>query len=120
VEKTLVGMLGDIAQEINDPTVGSLFEEHQQVTKQRDENLEARIRTLARRPLLSKGIFNQVLGKLGDAFRSIHDESDKTTEDVMKAYATESFRAGMYQATEAYASAIDDQGTVRLARRHFE
>jgi ferritin-like metal-binding protein YciE len=117
VEKTLVGTLGDMAREVRDPTIRSLFEDHQRETQQHMESLEARIQALGEQPSHAKGFFNQAMAKMGDAFRSAHDEYDKEVENLMKAYAAEGFELAMYAALESYAGAVGDQETVRLARR---
>ncbi len=120
VEKTLVGMLGDMAHESQDPSIRSLFEQHQRETQQQCESLEARIRTMGRQPSTAKGFLNQIMGKMGDAFRSAHDEYDKQTENLMKGYATEHFEMAMYTALGSYASAMGDQETAQLAQRLYE
>ena len=120
VEKALVNVLQDMAEEVNDPQVQSLFQEHRQVTHQQEERLEARIRALGKEPSGAKGFFNQMMGKVGDAMHAAHDEYEKTTQDLMKGYATENFECAMYQSLEAYANAIGDTETAQLARQHLQ
>jgi len=119
VEKALVVALNDMAEEVNDPQVRALFQEHRQVTHDQEERLEARIRALGKEPAGSKGFFNQMVAKIGDALHAAHDEYDKTTQDLMKAYATENFECAMYQSLESYATAIGDTETAELARQHM-
>jgi ferritin-like metal-binding protein YciE len=118
VEKALVDNLRSMADEVNDPQVRTLFEQHAQVTKSHEEALETRIRALGEEPSGTKGWFNRMIAWLGDALQGAHDEYDKTTQDLMKAYASENFEIAMYTALEAYADAIGDRETVELARRH--
>ncbi len=120
VEKALVGMLKDMAAEVDDPEVRAMFEEHSRMTHDQEENLEARIRALGEEPSGSKGFFNMLMGKIGDMMQGAHDPYDKTTQDLVKSFAVENFEMGMYQALEAYANAIGDAETAQLARQHFE
>lgn len=120
VEKGLVSTLQDMANEVNDPRIKAMFEEHRQVTHQQEENIEARIRALGEEPSGSKGFFTQFMGKIGDFMHKAKDEYDQTTQDLMKAYATENFECAMYQSMEAYATAIGDSATADLARQHHQ
>jgi ferritin-like metal-binding protein YciE len=120
VEKALVDKLRDMAQEVIDDRIRSLFAEHQTVTHQQEENLEARIRALGEEPSGGKGFFSQMMGKIGEAMHTAEDDYDKTTQDLMKGFATENFEIAMYQALESYASAIGDSETAQLARQHMQ
>ena len=120
VEKGLVDTLNEMADEVNDANVRSVFQEHARVTKQQEEDLEARIRALGEEPSGGKGLLNSVMGGLADMLQGAHDEFDKTTQDLMKAYATENFEMAMYESLRAYCSAIGDTETAALASRLFE
>jgi ferritin-like metal-binding protein YciE len=120
VEKALVDKLRDMAEEVIDDRIRSLFEEHRAVTHQQEENLEARIRALGEEPSGGKGFFSQMMGKIGEAMHTAEDDYDKTTQDLMKGFATENFEIAMYQALESYASAIGDSETAQLARQHMQ
>src|SRR5438445_8383001 len=95
VEKSLVGKLQEMAEETHDPAVRDLFEEHRQVTWQQEESLEACIRALGEEPTGGKGFFNSIMGKIGDLLNAGHDDYDKTTQNLMMAYATEHFECAM-------------------------
>jgi len=121
VEKNLVRMLDDMAGEVNDDRVRSLFREHRVVTHQQEENLEARIRALGEEPSGGKSFLTQLISKIAETVQGItQDDYDKTTQDLMKAYAVENFEVAMYQALEAYAAAIGDNETAQLARQHMQ
>jgi ferritin-like metal-binding protein YciE len=120
VEKALVSDLREMADEVNDQQVRALFEEHAQVTHQQEENLEARIRALGQEPSGAKGFVHQMIAKAGDLLQGTQDEYDKTTQDLMKGFATENLEMAMYQSLESFATAIGDQETAQLARRHFD
>jgi ferritin-like metal-binding protein YciE len=119
VEKALVASLEEMADKVNDLEVKSLFMEHRQVTHQQEEALEARIRALGEEPSGSKGVFNQLMGKIGDFLHRAKDDDDQTSQELMKAFATENFECAMYQSLEAYATAIGDSETAELARMHM-
>ena len=120
VEKTLVSTLETMANEVNDPQLKAALMEHREVTHQQEENLEARIRALGEEPTKTKGFFNGMMAKLGDMMQVAHDDYDKTTRDLMKAFATENFEIAMYTSLESYATAIGDTETASLAQRHLQ
>jgi ferritin-like metal-binding protein YciE len=117
VEKALVSALPDMAEEANDPNVRALFLEHSQVTHQQEEALEARIRALGGEVQNYKGWFNQFLAKAGDMLNTGHDQYDKTSQNLMQAFATENFEMAMYESLAAYADAVGDTETAQLARQ---
>lgn len=116
VEKALVGSLGDMAAATDVPEVRAVFEEHQQVTRMQQERLEARLSALGQTPSGGKGLLNSIAGKLSELVHGLHDEEDKTTQNLIKGFTTENFETGMYQSLMAYASAIGDTETASLAR----
>jgi ferritin-like metal-binding protein YciE len=120
VEKALVAALRDMAADANDPTVKALFEEHANLTHTQEEMLEERIRALGGEPARTKSFMNQMMAKASDMMNTGHDAYDKTTQDLMKAYATEHFEMAMYQSLESFASVVGDTETAQLARRIFE
>lgn len=120
VEKSLVDMLRDMADEVNDPRVQTLFQEHSVVTHEQEERLQARIRALGEEPAGGKGLLNRVMAKVGDAMQGAHDDYDKTAQNLMKAYATENFECAMYASLESYARSIGDTETAELARIHMQ
>ena len=120
VEKALVKNLEDMANEVDDPQIKAMFEQHRQVTHQQEEALEARIRALGEEPSGSKGFFTSLMGKVGDFMHKAKDEYDQATQDLMKAYAIENFECAMYQSMESFATAIGDQETAQLARTHHD
>ncbi len=116
VEKALVSTLRDMADEVNDAQVRDCFLQHSDETHQQEESLEARIRAMGEEPSGSKGFFNQLMGTLGDIMHAAHDPYDKTTQDLVKGYATENFEIAMYEALSAFAESVGDTETAQLAR----
>jgi ferritin-like metal-binding protein YciE len=119
VEKALVAALDKMADDTDDPAAKALYQEHRQVTHNQEEQLEARIRALGEEPSGGKGFFSTMMAKIGDVMHKPHDEYDKTTQDLMKQYAIENFECAMYQSLRAYANAIGDFETVRLAEENL-
>src|SRR2546430_2271944 len=71
-------------------------------TKEHELQLERRLREMGGQPSAGKGFFNQMLGKLADLIHAAHDDYDKTTQDVIKAYAASHLGVGMYAALATY------------------
>ncbi|MCI0462877.1 MAG: ferritin-like domain-containing protein [Gemmataceae bacterium] len=97
-----------------DPTLGSLLEEHRQVTHWQKEELEARMKELGKEPS-GKGFFAQILTRIWESLTPAQDDLDK----LLRSFGTEHFEIAMYQALESYARAIGDNKTAELAARHL-
>jgi len=120
VEKELVGTLHKMAEEVVDPPLRALFAEHRDVTQRQRDALEARMRALRKEPSGGKGFFSQLLAKMWGALQAPQDDLDRIVQDLMKGFGTEHFEVAMYQALEAYARAIGDDETARLAAQHMQ
>jgi ferritin-like metal-binding protein YciE len=66
-------------------------------------------------PSGGKGFFNSLMAKVSDMMQASHDEYDKVTQNLIKAYATEHLEQGMYSSLIAYAEACGDEETALLA-----
>lgn len=117
MEKALVDNLRSMADEVNDPNIQAMFQQHSDETQQQQQQLEARIRALGEEPSGGKGFLNKMMAMIGDAFQGAHDPDDKTTQDLMKAFGIESFEMAMYQGLAAYANGIGDTQTAQLAQQ---
>ena len=98
-----------------DANVRQVVAEHITVTQSQIERLEARIEALGGRKSEGKGLLNTIIGKGSDLLNIFHSHEDKQTQDLIKAYSLEHFEVGMYMSLEAYADAIGDTETARLA-----
>lgn len=107
--------LKDIAAESNDPDVRAAVEEHLLVTRSQADRLEAHIRALGGDRVAGKSLINSLIGKGSDLLNIFHDQEDKQTQDIIKAYALENFEVGMYTSLKAYANGIGDAETAHLA-----
>lgn len=116
-EVGITKVLEDFIDEIDDQNIRSAFQEHLTVTESQADRLAQRLQSLGAKPSDGKGIVNTLLAKIGDLMHASHDEYDKKTQDLIKAYATEHLEIGMYTSLAAYANAIGDHETARLAEQ---
>jgi ferritin-like metal-binding protein YciE len=56
-----------------------------------------------------------LIGKVADLLHAAHDDYDKTTQNLIKAYGTDHLEMGMYAALAAYSRAYGDHETAMLA-----
>jgi ferritin-like metal-binding protein YciE len=112
VEDALEGFIA----ECNDPDIQELFKDHLLLTVSQKRRLEDRIRLLGSSPSTGKGFLNSLMAKASEFIQGAHDEYDRNTQNLMKAYATEHLERAMYEALYAYATAVGDTDTARLAR----
>ena len=110
-----VTLLNDFIDEITDPQVKAVFQEHVVVTQSQATRLEQRLVALGSGASDGKGILNKLMGKAADVMQSFHDDKDKVTQDLIKAYATEHLEVGMYTSLASYAEAVGDAETAQLA-----
>lgn len=112
IEKALAGFVDDT----DDPAIKAIFEDHIVLTKSQANRLENRLRDLGETPSGGKGFLNSLMAKVSEVMHGAHDEYDKNTQNLIKAYATEHLERGMYESLYAYASAVGDTETAELAR----
>ncbi len=110
-----VTVMNDYIKEINDPQVKALFQQHVVETQSQADRLEARLVQLGSGTSDGKGLLNKIMGKGTDLIQSFHDEYDKTTQDLIKGYATENLEMGMYSSLASYSEAVGDTQTAQLA-----
>ena len=110
-------MLRSAIDHTNSVQAKAAFQEHLGVTQSQAQRLEQRILSLGGKVSGGKGILNSIMGKVSDLVNAGHDEYDKTTQDIIKAYSTEHLEVGMYTSLKAYAEQLGDSETVALAER---
>jgi ferritin-like metal-binding protein YciE len=115
-EVGIIDVLKDFVDEVGSGEIRSAFQEHLTVTQSQAQRLEQRLNALGSKPSGGKGFLNTLMGKVSDMIQGAHDEYDKATQDLIKAYATEHLEIGMYTALEAYSEQLGDQETAALAR----
>lgn len=115
-EVGIIDVLKNFIDEVDNAEVRSAFQEHLIVTQSQAQRLEQRLNALGSKPSSGKGFLNSMMGKLSDVMHAAHDEYDKATQDLIKAYATEHLEIAMYTSLEAYSEELGDQETATLAR----
>lgn len=115
-EVGIAEMLEGFVDDTDHQTLRSLFQEHISVTKMQATRLEQRLNAMGEKASGGKGFFNSLMAKVGEIMHGAHDEYDKNTQNLIKAYATEHLERGMYTSLIAYAEACGDVETARLAQ----
>jgi len=110
-----VGIVEMLEQFINDAECHDiprmLFREHLATTRSQVDRLTDRLRELGAQPNEGKGFFTSLLAKSNQVVNLTKDEYDRSTQNLIKAYATEHFEQGMYASIISYAEAYGDEET---------
>ncbi|MEZ0326793.1 MAG: ferritin-like domain-containing protein [Fimbriimonas sp.] len=112
IQDTLEGFISDC----NDPDILELYKDHLVQTISQARRLEDRLRMLDATPSTGKGFLNSMMAKASEFLQAAHDDYDRNTQNLIKAYATEHLERAMYESLYAFATAIGDTDTARLAR----
>jgi len=115
METGAVVSLQDIANRVSDFEVKQTMNDLVQVAKTQIERLTQRIRAYGGSVAVQKDAFNSALAKGHRITNAFHDQADKETQDVIKAYAASYLEIGAYTSMAAYARAIGDMETAQLA-----
>lgn len=107
IEETLKGYLNDS----HDGTVTGVFQSQLTNVQVVKDIIETRLRELGDTPSTGKGFLNSMLGKLSEIMHGAHDEYDSTTQNLIKAYATNHLKRGMYESLVAYTAITGDTDT---------
>lgn len=116
-EVGIANMLEEAIDGANNIQVKNTLQEHLDVTRVQAQRLEARLHALGGEPSSGKGFLNSLMGKVSDLLNMGHDDYDKTTQDLIKGFATEHLEIGMYSSLEAFATAAGDTETASLAHQ---
>jgi ferritin-like metal-binding protein YciE len=109
-------MLEGFVDDTNDQNIKMMFQEHITVTRAQEDRLEQCLRKYNADTSDSKGFFNSMMAKVGEMIHGAHDEYDKNTQNLIKAYATEHLECAMYESLMAFAQAMGDQDIVQMAQ----
>ena len=91
-----------------------------QTTRDQAQAIEQRLHALGADNSGAKDFMNNLLSKASDILNIGHDDEDKLTQDLIKAFAATHLHMGAYESLRAYASTIGDQESVQLAIRGIE
>jgi ferritin-like metal-binding protein YciE len=117
MESGAATVLQTFLDEANYPAAKQELEAHLMAAKDHGLQIEKRLRELGGQPSTSKGFFNNLMGKLSDMLHAAHDPYDKTTQDLIKAYAMDHLCVGAYASLAAFSRAYGDTTTAELAEK---
>ena len=115
-EKSFETQLRGFAKEGEDAAAKSAFHEHALQTKQQYERLTARLQSLGGKPSGAKSLLAHIFGLSPKTAQLGHEEEERTTQNLMMAYAVENSEVAMYEALATIAEAAGDTQTAALAR----
>ncbi len=115
-ERSFETQLRGFAQEVDEPTVRALFEQHANETKRQYERLTERLSQLGGSPSTLKSFLAHAFGLSPKTAQVGHERQERTTQDLMMAYAVENSEVAMYEALATVADAAGDRQTAELAR----
>jgi len=115
-EKSFETQLEGFAKEGDDTVAQAAFSQHAAETKRQYERLTARLEALGGSPSSAKSFLAHVFGVSPKAAQIGHEKEERTTQNLMMAYAVENSEIAMYEALVSVAEAAGDTQTASLAR----
>ncbi len=115
-ERSFETQLEGFSKEGDDQIAQSLFRQHAIETKRQHERLTARLETLGGSPSGAKSLLAHIFGVSPKAASLGHEKEERTTQDLMMAFAVENSELAMYEALATVAEAAGDTITASLAR----
>lgn len=115
-EKSFETQLEGFSKEGDDTAAQSAFSQHAAETKRQYERLTARLEALGGSPSGAKSFLAHIFGLSPKAAQIGHEKEERTTQNLMMAYAVENSEIAMYEALASVAEAAGDTQTASLAR----
>lgn len=115
-ERAFEVQLRDFAQDGDDEEVQAVFATHADETGHQHERLKRRLEELGGAPSFIKGFLAQFLDVTSNIARIEHAREERTSRNLMAAFAFESGECAMYETLATIASASGDSVTAALAR----
>lgn len=115
-EKSFETQLQGFSKEGDDAVAQAAFSQHALETKRQYERLTARLEALGGSPSGTKSFLAHVFGLSPKAAQIGHEKEERTTQNLMMAYAVENSEMAMYEALATVAEAAGDPTTASLAR----
>lgn len=115
-EKRFEAQLRGFAQEGDDEEVQTAFLAHANQTRTQHERLTHRLAALGGRVLSAKSFLADLFGLAPKLRQAEHVQEERTTQNLITAFAVESGECAFYEALAAVAVAAGDPQTERLAR----
>jgi len=115
-ENSFESQLRSFAKEGDDASAQALFEQHANETHSQIERLTARLNELGETPSTVKSFMAHMFNFTPKTASIGHEESERTTQNLMIAHAVEHAEVGMYESLAVVAESVGDNPTARLAR----
>jgi len=116
-EKSFEKQLNTFAEEATSPRARTLFEQHAAETHQQYVELTSRLNALGGSTSVLKGFLATLFNTAPRTAQLGHDETERTTQDLIMAFAVENAEVAMYEALTVAAETVGDSETATLARR---
>jgi ferritin-like metal-binding protein YciE len=115
-ERSFETQLQGFAKEGDDEAAKTAFHQHAIETRQQYERLTARLEALGGSTSAAKSFLAHLFGLSPKTAQIGHDKEERTTQNLMMAYAVENSEMAMYEALATVAEAAGDTETAALAR----
>ena len=115
-ERSFETQLEGFSKEGDDANAQALFSQHAVETKRQHERLTARLEALGGSPSGAKSFLARVFGMSPKAAQIGHEKEERTTQNLMIAFAVENSELAMYESLATVAEAAGDTQTATLAR----
>lgn len=115
-EKSFETQLQGFSKEGDDTVVQELFHQHALETKSQYERLTVRLESLGGSTSGAKSLLAHIFNLTPQAAKLGHEKEERTTQNLMAAFAVENSECAMYEALATVAQAAGDSQTARLAR----
>jgi ferritin-like metal-binding protein YciE len=116
-EKSFETQLNGFASEASNTTARNLFASHAQETKIQYENLTSRLEALGGSTSTLKSFLAHFFNSAPKVAQAGHKEEERTTQDLMMAFAVENAEVAMYEVLATASQESGDLETSHLARR---
>jgi ferritin-like metal-binding protein YciE len=106
-----------MAKEGDDPAAQAVFHQHAIETKNQYERLTARLEALGGSTSTAKSILAHIFGLSPKTAQLGHEKEERTTQNLIIAFAVENSELAMYESLISVAEAAGDTETATLARQ---
>lgn len=115
-EKSFETQLDAFSKEGTNPAVKAAFAQHSLETKSQYQRLEVRLESLGGSASAAKSVLAHIFGMVPQSAKLGHEREERTTQNLMIAFAVENSELAMYEALAVVAEAAGDGTTASLAR----
>ncbi len=115
-EKSFETQLKGFSEEGDNSAAQTAFRQHAVETKRQYERLTARLEALGGGPSSAKSFLAHLFSMAPKTAQIGHEKEERTTQNLMMAFAVENSELAMYEALATVAEAAGDATTAMLAR----